>query len=314
MKEERIEILKMLQDGVITVDDAEKLLSALNSGEEKSRSEAQYKRNRDHSFDGNFFGGTFFKELDKGLSGLGKMFEGKFDNFRDIHPYKSNDNTYRDFESVYTENGRIIIEQGDILEIRQQIKPGRSGSCDIELNQSNGKDILVDGDEDNSYEVKRKDDTIVVICYDDCRISIPEGLRETSVKLINGDMEIRDINCPFRAETLNGDISIKDCMKVNYVKSLSGDIECKISDFFEGICDISTLSGDVVLSLPDCYSGMINAKAMSGEIICELDGDVFIKKESNMIQEKQVIEINKGSSENSINCSTLSGDITIESV
>ena len=303
MKEERIEILKMLHEGLISVEDAEKLLSALNSGKDKT--EKQYNKHNANPFDGSFFGEGLINEIDKGLSGIGKVFEGVFGHSGDQH--------FPGYESVFTTDGLITVESGDILEIRQQTDRRLNGSCDIELRASSGKNIEVETSSEGNFEVKRKEHKILILCFDDCEISIPAELLEVTVKLLNGDMEISDIQCTVDAETLNGDINIENCPAPGNIKSLSGDIEMTVPENYQGKSTISTLSGDVQLSLSDSFSGIIDAKAMSGEIACDIESGINIKKESTMVHEKQIIEINEASRENIINCSTLSGDIQIES-
>ena len=314
MKEERIEILKMLHEGIISVEEAEKLLSALNAGEDNNRHTHHHGKHQNQSYDGNFFGTGFFKELDKGLSGIGKMFDGAFGNFKDFHPYNKNDENYGDFEPIYSTDGKIKIEPGDILEIRQQINRKLNGSCDIKLVQTDSKDIYIDCDENDSCDIKRKEKIILLTCYDDCTISIPGELGELSVKLLNGDIQMTGLHNPITAKILNGDINIENCTQVRYVKSLNGDIEYVISTDYEGKSEISNLSGDIQLYIPDNFSGIINSGTMNGEIECEINNRVSVKKDNSTGQHKQRIEINDGSVDNVINCSTLSGDIAIESV
>ncbi len=151
MKEERIEILKMLHEGLISVEDAEKLLSALNSGKDKT--EKQSNKHNANPFDGSFFGEGLINEIDKGLSGIGKVFGGVFGHSGDMH--------FPGYESVVTTDGLITVEPGDILEIRQQIGRPLNGSCDLELSAASGENIEVDSSSEGSFEVKRKEHKII---------------------------------------------------------------------------------------------------------------------------------------------------------
>ncbi len=131
--------------------------------------------------------------------------------------------------------------------------------------------------------------------------------------LFNGDIEVSNIKNPLSLETLNGDIVINKCFTPYFVKSLSGDIEVIIDKNHNGKCEITSLSGDVELEIPEFYSGIIEAKAMSGDINCNIKDNITIKNDQNFIQEQITVKVNGGDEINRLSCSTLSGDIIIDS-
>ncbi len=316
MKEERLEILKMLQDNVISVEEAEKLLSALNTGKDQANQKDAGKKRSKHSFDGDMFGensfNSFFDNFDKGMSKFGKAMGNMCGNWDKEKNFLKPLSGFDDYEKINIIDNQIIPQDGDKLKICQQPNKLFNSGCDITLNVSNNDYIQINSDDYNSFELLKKDNTLLILLFDDCHISIPENLVDVSVNLYNGDIDISGLTNPVCIETLNGDIQIKECSNPYYIKSLNGDLDITIDMFHKGKSGIATLSGDISLSIPDNFSGVINASAMSGDIECKIEDKITMKWDRNFVQQKLHAEIDNGIESNTIKCSTLSGDIIIE--
>ncbi|MCP4181455.1 MAG: DUF4097 domain-containing protein [bacterium] len=315
MKEERLEILKMLQDNVISVEEAEKLLSALNTGEDHTKQKDESKKRSKHSFDGDMFGkntfNNFFDNFDKGMSKFGKAMGNMCENWDKEKNFLKPLSGFDDYEKINIIDNQVTPQDGDKLKIFQQ---SRMKSCsDLILYGSNNEYIQINTDDDNSYELLKKDNTLLILILDDCcNISIPENLVDISVNIYNGDIDASGLINPVCIETLNGDIQLKECANPYYIKSFNGDIDVTIDKFHKGKSGIATLSGDISLTFPDNFSGILNASAMSGDIECMIEDNITLNWDKNFAQQKLNAEINNGLESNAIKCSTHSGDITIE--
>lgn len=325
MKDERLEILKMLQEGVISVEEAEKLLSAMNDGEQKNREKEQRGPragkaygpgfghshghgpggNRRRGFNENYFCGEFFTDFDKGFANFGKA-------MGDIFGGLSDRGRFRDFETVSHMGNNIIPREGDRLEISQQSKGFFKGGCDISLVPSGDEALYLDPRSENSYEILRKGNVLAILCSDDCEISIPAGLEEVSVHLFNGGMEALNLDMPINLETFNGDIDVRNCARPGQLKTVSGDIETSLKKDCKGKMEINTVSGDIRLFLDRTFSGTVESRTISGDINCLVKENVTSRRDSGDFQSSVIYTINGGDEDNKVRCKTVSGNVEIE--
>ncbi|MBB6480102.1 SHOCT-like domain-containing protein [Spirochaeta isovalerica] len=295
MKEERLEILKMLQEGIISAEEAEKLLSALDKGEKDSRHR--------HNSEETFSFGNFFSNFDKGFSDLGKAVGDLFENI-------SISGKYRDFTPVAMEDNRFTPGEGVRIEISQ---PGRgffNGNSDISVIASPDKAIhIIEGD----CEVLRKNGVIALLCSEDCKITIPENMGEVAVQLFNGSIEIDRIDAPVRVETVNGDIVLKNCSRPAKLKTVSGRIESRISGKYKGKMELNTVSGKIGLFIPRSFSGLCESTTISGNVSCHVRENMAEERGSEDFRKSVHFRFGEGDRTNKVLCRTVSGNVELES-
>lgn len=301
MKEERLEILNMLRDGIISVEEAEKLISALDEGRGKTGGD---ERKENHSRGSFKHKSGFFEDFDRGFAGFGKAMGDLFGGFADM-------GRFHDFEHVKRNSDSIAPDEGDRLDISQQGRGiFRSGS-DLTLLPSSDGEIHV-GSEDDAYEVMRKDHKIALLCSGDTSVSIPEKIESVSVHIFNGDMSASDLSIPVNLETFNGQISVTGCGEIGYVKTVSGSIQVRLPEASRGLSEIQTVSGHINLLLPGDFNGIVETATISGEILCPSEDNIERVGIPGDIQSGMEFRFGNGDDGRRISCKTVSGDVVIE--
>ncbi len=179
----------------------------------------------------------------------------------------------------------------------------------------------------------------------DYRVTVPKQLA-AKLQTLSGDVAVRDIDAAVSVNNYSGDIHCRDCseaVKINTksgdifierftgdihlrtlsgditltdivsnsvaCNSLSGDIEGTLHPTAEFDMSAKTLSGDIELKIDPSAELAIVAETLSGDITCDLPVTNIDKKARRF-----TATLNTGTGSGSMNLSTKSGDITLDSL
>lgn len=305
MNEERLKVLKMLKEGRITMEEAELLLDALESGasgegssgekrheEETSRGSSEHR----HPFEGfkgipeglfNFDWKLGPKTFESGFREAMKGFEESMKDFaRDFSP--------RDFAGGFKEMfGRstgqstktIRISASGVTKVSIGNRWGEMRITGAETQEISGTAAITvwGSDEETATERAeeieltqvREGDTLALRCEPPserghARFRVDLDLTmpyglALEIKGMSGDLSVSGLRAGVAAASLSGDIIVQRSNGIMALESKSGDIE--VLDC-EGEVRVHTLSGDV--DLERVRSVMVHGRSMSGDVRAEI--------------------------------------------
>jgi len=95
-------------------------------------------------------------------------------------------------------------------------------------------------------------------------IQAKDLIGEISMEQVSGDTRIERCGGDWKVITVSGDIEIDDFKGNFYGRSRNGDIEMAISG--EGEYELDTISGDVEVEVPTDYKIILNVKSRDGDV------------------------------------------------
>ena len=258
MSDEIMRILKLLEDGKINSEEAERLIGAMNEKGPRG----------------------FYVPVPPKMP---KEFLDKMENI----PEQIGRAVSTAFGAMGANGGKRIFRGMKKIEIKVV-------SGDIEIVPSE-EDITIDG---SAWPMKSniEDETLLIKCVNgDFTAELPNDL-EGRISLVSADLSARDLRGNIQLQDISGDIELDSCSGEWDIRSVSGDVEGRgltgrfgiktksadvdldISD--EGKFDIETISGDIEITIPEGSKVSINVASEKGEVNIpeNLEGDVEPEK------------------------------------
>lgn len=304
MKEERIEILKMVAEKKITVEEGERLLRALEKGqaeERESRSERFGPRHRGPCGPGDWNWGERFE-------GLGFKMQEFFDNafgsvFGDEYWFEGYEPASGPVEDLRLDGETTVV----LTNPRTAYK---HGSADVSIRPSEDNRLHLEAGEKGKCEVVRKENKIVIFCHNDAAVRVPASIGKVKVILAKGDAEIHDLRLPLEIRTVKGDVVVRKASHPVNVRAVKGNVTLDLDDVYAGKSDISAMDGDISVTAAAQFSGRVEAKVGKGDIRIHSKG-LKSKTAKNAIFRTESVELGAGSADNLLNLRTMHGDITV---
>ena len=306
MKEERLEILKMLSEGKLNVDEAERLLDKLGGKERAPREKGE----------------GFSFEVKQNLEGLG-------DFLREVGSTVSSavsealgtpssqspeDLGYKELDKE--EDGSFSLQDGDelVLEVDRGGFSDKGGEIRVKITKKERARVESDG-RVKLWQMKKGEERKVLILWEDGDIDleIPEGLLLSGLELKTSGGDILgsppNTKSALLAHTMGGNIRLHGIQAAFRVKTMGGDIELSSLCPQRGSSSAKTMGGNVKLSLSKKSSVVINALTMAGDIeIEETLGDT--QHELGYVRQKASLTMNEGSAK--VEATTMGGSIIVE--
>lgn len=304
MKEERIEILKMVAEKKITVEEGERLLRALEKGqaeERESRSERFGPRHRGPCGPGDWNWGERFE-------GLGFKMQEFFDNafgsvFGDEYWFEGYEPASGPVEDLRLDGETTVV----LTNPRTAYK---HGSADVSIRPSEDNRLHLEAGEKGKCEVVRKENKIVIFCHNDAAVRVPASIGKVKVILAKGDAEIHDLRLPLEIRTVKGDVVVRKASHPVNVRAVKGNVTLDLDDAYAGKSEISAMDGDISVTAAAQFSGRVEAKVGKGDIRIHSKG-LKSKTAKNAIFRIESVELGAGSADNLLNLRTMHGDITV---
>uniref|UniRef100_A0A7C6AAU4 Uncharacterized protein n=1 Tax=candidate division WOR-3 bacterium TaxID=2052148 RepID=A0A7C6AAU4_UNCW3 len=287
MNDERARILKMLEDGKITAEEAARLLEAI----------------RIQPWESGMF--PFGRKIRKGLEQMPEIFsnvskliaEAVEAEFRGKGKITESSFGKKERVEIKTVSGDIEIEGWDKEEILLKL------SGITQTNEHNNQlDLNVISGE---VKVKLPKDTQLKLSSVSGDWEIEEVEGELEIRTISGDIELKEVKGVAVINTISGDIDGKELNGNFLVKSQSGDIDLAFKGVRQG--ELETKSGDITLALPKDANLVLELAAETGAIDLAIP-EPFEKIETS----KGYWKIGLGNKEGKLICRTESGDIEIK--
>ncbi len=109
---------------------------------------------------------------------------------------------------------------------------------------------------------------------EEVEISLPEGMKALEIHVVNGDIEISDVEVPLiTIGAVNGDVDLSDFLfDTLQVQTVNGDVEIESEGTFD-LIQCKTVSGDVSCALTGVEGVDFAYETLSGDVECSLDYD-----------------------------------------
>lgn len=253
MADPRTEILKMLRDGKINVEEAERLLAALDAGAER--------RSRPP---GGFFG--WWKKLDdlgvdEDLRDIGELIRREVEQAVRV-PFGDHADDAGD--EVPVTDGRFEIPGDTGLSLFVTQRP------DLELVAVDGAVCRVDGD---LARIRETGGRFLVDLgrsrgHDEptARIEVPRSVKDLRVATAGSRIEATGLSCPSVLKSMGGNIRLTDPGAPFQVRTLGGNLDVRLGTPVSGTCRVESLGGRVEVALAEDQAGRVHASSGGGPL------------------------------------------------
>lgn len=301
MTEERIEVLKLVADKVIEVDQAERLLRALDEGD-RARSEARRPNRVDP--DPRRSGGVAgaFGGMGEVLGALGEMVESTV-----VDALRWTDDDVGEALPL----GEFVIPPGGRLSIRQH---GHSwtGTTVLTLLPADGDQCTIEAI-DSAADVRiRREVGIDQIRWRAGRLTvrIPATVEHVDARVMGGDLLAFDLGCPIDARTMGGRMELGTRMPFE-VRTAGGELLLRLAPGLHGSSRVSSMGGPVVIVPSDGVGARIEAACTGGEVRVD-PGLGRVRQDGNRLHRKSVIDVGPENGQLAeIVVKTMGGDVVL---
>lgn len=303
MSEERVEILKMVADKIISVDEAERLLRALDDGAQQ-RAEQQA---------GPKAGSPWSKGLGtigEALAGIGPVVKDAMESIVGGFGYDTGDDA-DDLERLELVDGRLPIDADTELVVRNDRKlvagPGR---LEIVGTDDDHGEILA-GDAGNLRVFARKNRLIVRWTDGPLRLRVPHRLRRLKAVSLGGDISVRQIDAELTLKTMGGNLDLDRLRQAFSVKTMGGNVRLDLDPAWQGDSQVATMGGNVTVRLPATANVTVEAATFGGMLKVDRRlGDSPVPDYSPSL--KTTLTVGTGPQRATLSVKTMGGDINLE--
>ena len=301
MKEERLEILKMVADKVISVEEGERLLRAL----EKGGGEGRAGRSGHHGPRPKHHGDW---DLGERLGEMGFKMQEFFDNA--FGSMFGDEYWFDGYETVSGPAEDIVLDDEATLVISNPKNAYHSGSGDLRIAPSPDERLRLVPGERGTFEILRKDKKILILCRDDLSVQVPRRLARLKLVLAKGRTEIEGLATALEVRSMKGDIRIREASRPVTIRSLAGDVRLELADAYAGRTEVSALHGDIEVAVGPGFSGRVEAKTARGQVRFQAPA-VRSASLKNTFFRQETAEFGTGDAGNSLSLKTLNGDVAV---
>lgn len=142
--------------------------------------------------------------------------------------------------------------------------------------EANGDNALLEvvQEEESVTLTENKNGLLSFGGIDTVEISLPEGMKALEIHVINGDIDLHDVEVPLiTIGTVNGDVDLSDFLfDTLQVQTVNGDVDIESEGTFD-LIQCKTVSGDVSCALTGVEGVDFAYETLSGDVECSLDYD-----------------------------------------
>ena len=250
--EERVLILKMLSEGKISAEEAEKLLAAM--GSEKINNQSKNEIGQKFESVSSDITDAASKFADKMIHFVGGIYEKVSDRYKYTNTFNlSPENLKKLFFSA--NNCGMIVAKSSNSEITLKLDI----SSFMEINSFDG--ILETNQEGDNFFIKAK---FPSNCWGIAEISVPENLEEVEFRGINGKIEINSFNAAvLKTVTSNAKIEIID-VAAKQIEALTDNAKINFKNVKADYSVLRSSNGKIEMDCCDIVN--VNGRTSNGAI------------------------------------------------
>lgn len=302
------DILKMLSENVISVDDAERLLKALNEGEQR-KEDAHSRRHRQHHSMGM---GSVFESIGEAFSDIGPVIKNTMEDvMTGVFGDDLGDLEDEDFVDVEPVEDQYEISEDTRMVIVSDWKWGPKRG-DLRIQGVSGNACRIENAEAQHMRIRRSATHFVIQWSGGpLNVEVPETVTKVRVRSKGGDIHIAGVQCDMSVKTLGGNIDLKDLSKGFKAKTMGGDISLTMSSGWQGTGKVHTMGGDITLHVPDGVAFSADASTMGGTISADESMRQVENKQSFPGKSSAKIQVGGDDATSTLSLKTMGGDITL---
>jgi SHOCT-like domain len=277
MSDEQREILRMLSDSVISVEEAERLLNALKTGQR----EKAHTHHGSHQHYGHHRGSGFSRKavhnaantIQETISSIGPVIKEMVGDV--ASSFKGSDvpsamppDDHR-YELIVCENGEFPIAKGETLHVIND----KEHNGTLNLNLGEDDTCKIKDEEATGLRIHRSPvGPTIRWMSGTLTVTVPKGLAGINAVTYSGDMEIDSLDCWINAKVLGGDIELVKLKNGFNAKAMGGNMRIALGDNWDVSGQAKSMGGDVTVLVPESANPLeIVAAAVGGDITWETD-------------------------------------------
>jgi hypothetical protein len=266
MSQEQVEILKMVADRVITAEEGERLLRALEEGEAKRRDHSSEQRHRH----GRGFRPLAGAKLGDLLSDLGGVVQDAVEEaLGEVGgDFDGDDERY---EEVALTAGRLALPERTLLLVRHRPFHGLAhglgaGDGDVELVGTDGDTLVVSASEQTGLRVLRgKGRVALSFARGPVKLEVPASVDGLKVLTTTGSIRAERLGCAAELRTMGGNIACAQVSQSLKARSMGGGLRFELLPAMKGELRAATMGGDIEARLLEGIAAEVRCTAV-GEI------------------------------------------------
>lgn len=307
MNDTQKEILRMLADKVITVDEAERLLKAVNDGEKRKEEGRPHFGRHHHPMSG------IFESIGETFADIGPMVKQSIEDvMTGVIGDDLGDVDEEELAQVELLDGTCTIPSGAQLILIHDWKAG-CAKQNLRLHGVPGEVCRLS--EEGAKHVRvRQNSTHVVMQWSDgpLAIDVPETVSAVKVNVKGGDIHAQRLGCELNLKTMGGNLEILDLSKPFHAKTMGGNITLSLLNDWQGQGRAHTMGGNIELTVPsDGAAFKVKASTMGGTVKFDQEMRPLESKQSFPGKNKVKIQVGEGETDSLIALKTMGGDIEV---
>ena len=344
MTEERRRVLDMLSEGKVTVEEAERLLGALQGTQ---RAETRKKRRIDASIPGIGALQDTLEGLEEGLEGLGESISGWSDSENGDRDADSK-TSMRDDTFAVSDNPRLVVrgfngrirvragepgsirvrarlkrprgikysavQEGDLITVEAKPDQQSEGFLHGFSRQSSGANIEVTVPVTTSVDLATSNGPVELrgtegsgeVQTKNAPIRVEQFKGDLNATTKNGSIAIKTLSGSAELSTMNSRVSIEDGRGRFEVRTINGPIKFQGSMEPKSHNRLSTLNGNIKVALDADPSLALTAATTNGRVRCEVPGFVA------SVEKRHKLKGTVGEGEAELIAKTVNGSIAIQ--
>lgn len=252
MSEERLQILKMLADKTISVEEAERLLRAVETGDARKAGAKAPPRTGGFAFGG-------LDQIGAALDAVGEVIE---DSVNDALEGIGWEGGAADAADVTLQDGGFAVPVGTRLVLRHR----KGGAAGLELVGADGDRCTVNADQVTGLRVRRRGSNRILVLWDSgsLRAQVPSTAAGLKARLLGGAIKAEALPCPAQLKTMGGDVELRGLRHPFDAKTMGGAVLASIERAFAGRGRAVTMGGDIRARVPAGLA--LTAQTMGGAV------------------------------------------------
>ena len=307
MSEAQRDILKMLSENAINVDDAERLLKALNEGERRrEESKSRPKGPRGIS--------SVLETVGETLAEIGPMVKSTVeDAMAGVFGDELGDLDEEELEHVEPIEGKYTIEEGMQMVIVNDWKCGPNKG-DLVLQGVEGNCCKMSEESPKRARVQQNSSHFVIRWSgSSLKVEVPETVAMLKVKMKGGDIHVNQVVCDMNLTTLGGNLELNGLVKNFKAKTMGGHLDLALAKEWQGHAKAHTMGGNINLSIPEAVSLKAKATTMGGTI--KVDETIRqLESQQSFPGNRVKVQVGEEETNSFVALKTMGGDITLRKV
>lgn len=262
MDEEKREILRMLSEGTIDVDGAERLMAALDRGRAKPGFCPGGRPGPGRPAGFSMIAETM-NTIRETVAGIGPAVRSALEA-GDECDFGEDDETRSRGEEIPVTGGAFDVQAGTLVRV---LHTGRKAPGSLTVADSGGVSATI-GQDSIVRVYRRKDETTVVWSGGDLVLGLPSGTGRLKARSRGGDMSVSGLAFPVSLRTMGGNLTLSGLRAPFKARTMGGSIRLSMTGTPVGSSIAKTMGGNIEIELdPDARESLgLMLETMGGTI------------------------------------------------